>query len=353
MLLTNLPTQAYSKLKSMSIEQNSPINPGPDWNIEELYRKAWEIVKKNKILWVFAAAVGSGMSFNNNINYNGGELENFRKFFENKPTPGSDEFAVLGAATNSFSDMLTHLFSSVPPWFYIALALEIIFLILAGIIISSVYQAWAQGSLLENIQVCINGGKADIREASQKAFGYLKPLIFLQIVPGLILMLTFILSFIIAVILLIIIINGALKIVFGLLILILILAAFIAFLMFNLTLIWAQRLVITEKQSGINALKKGYKIARKKFWASLLLGTVNSILSGIITLIPIFVIAVIGIGGVFAAWKIEIIRIPLVAAGIFVFIALIILLTLLASILTAFKAAVWSLAYMNIQGKYD
>jgi len=336
------------------MEEPQKITPptSPDWSIEELYRKAWHIVKNNKVLWIFAAAAGGGMSFNNSSSFDSKDFEGLQKLFENKSVPGSEEFAVLGAATNSAGDMLAYLFSTTPFWFYIILGLEILFLILFGIAVSMIYKSFAQGALLESINTCIKDGKASITDASQAAFNYIKPLLFLQIIPGLILTLAAFIAFIIAGIG-VALSNGGLRLFFVFAIIVFICLSIYAFLMLALTNIWAPRIVVTDKKSGVEALSSAYFIARKKFWASMLLALINSILSGIITIVPVLAFILLGAGGFFVGWQVETLRIPLVLLGVALFIAFILLLTVGGAVFQAFKATVWSLAYTNIRGKYD
>lgn len=336
----------------MSIEQIPPSNPAPDWIIEELYRKAWSIVKKNKILWVFAAAAGGGMSFNNSFNFRGNEFEGLQKFFDNSTIPSANEVDVLGTATSSASGLFSYLLSAIPFWFYIILAFELIILFLTGIIITLVYQAWAQGTLLEGIQACISDRKVEIKESSENAFKYIKSLMFLQIVPGFLITLAFAAGIVTAFFLLIAI-DGTLKILFGLLIFLLIVAAFFAFLMLSMTLIWAPRIVVVEKKSAIDAFKSAFRITRRKFWSSLLLGIINNIISGLVILLPVIVFLVLIVAGIFIAKEIVQFRLVFIILGVLLVFAFVLFLTLGGAIINSFKAIVWSLAYDKIKGKYD
>lgn len=335
----------------MASEENKVIIEKPDWTIEELYRKAWQTVKNNKILWVFGAAIGAATSFNTS-SFNNSDIKDLQKLFEGEPTKTQELTRVLGAATLTTDSVISHLFSAVPLYLWILLGFEFLFLILLGIFISIIYKSWATGALLENVDRCIKGGKAAIREASEKAFTVLKPLLWLEIIPSLILTVGSII---------VLVILGAgiafapiiFKAIFGLLLFIFVFFLIYAWTMLTVSLIWATRKVVTENKPAKEALRHGYSIAKKKFWATLLLGMVNNILVAIVFGIPI--VAVIGliIGAVFASKSILALGTIMFIIGSLLLFALIIAGTVIGGILGAFKASVWSLAYSNIKGKYE
>lgn len=333
----------------MSSEENKTIIEKPDWMIEELYRKAWQIVKNNKMLWVFGAAIGAGTGFNYNSSIDKIDTEWLRKLFEGNPQQSQELTRVLGAATSATDSVISHLFSSVPPYLWILLGLEFLFLILFGLFVSLIYQSWATGALLENVDRCIKGGKAVIREASEKAFTILKPLLWLEFIPSLILTLGSIVGFIVLV-MVIMFAPGFSRIIFGLLLFGFALFLVYAWTMLTASLIWATRQVVAENKPAKKALRCGYNIAKKKFWATLLLGLVNNILVAIVFGIPIVVVIGFIIGAVFAGKSFGIAL--FIIAGLLLF-AFIIAGTIVAGALGAFKASVWSLAYNNIKGKYE
>lgn len=336
----------------MSSEENKAIIEKPDWIIEELYRKAWQIVKNNKMLWVFGAAIGAGTSFNYNNSLNKSDTEWFQKLFDGNPQQGQELTRVLGATTSATGNIISQLFSSVPQYLWILLGLEFLFLILFGIFISLIYQSWATGAMLENVDRCIKGGKAAIREASEKAFTLLKPLLWLEIIPGLLLTLGSIFGFMIL-IAGIMFAPSILKAIFGLLLFGFVLFLIYVGIMLTASLIWATRQVVTEGKSAKEAFRSGYNIAKKKFWSMLLLGLVNNILVVIIFAIPIVVLIGIIIAAFIASLSFQALGVAIfIIGGLFLF-TLVIAGTVVSGILSAFKATVWSLAYINIKGKYE
>lgn len=336
----------------MTSGENKTVIEKPDWIIEELYRKAWQIVKNNKMLWVFGAAISAGASFNYNNSFSKSDTEGFQKLFEGNPQQGQELTRVLGESTSATGSIISQLFSGVPQYLWILLGLEFLFLILFGIFISLIYQSWATGALLENVDRCIKGGKAAIREASEKAFSVLKPLLWLEIIPGLLLTLGSIFSFIIL-ITGIMFAPGIFKAIFGLLLFGFVLLLIYVSIMLTASLIWATRKVVTENKPAKEALRLGYNIAKKKFWATLLLGLVNNILVVIIFAVPLVVLIGIIIAGFIASLSIQALGTAIIIIGGLFLFALVIAGTVVSGILSAFKATVWSLAYGNIKGKYE
>jgi hypothetical protein len=117
--------------------------------------------------------------------------------------------------------------------------------------------------------------------------------------------------------------------------------------------IWGTRQVIISGKGAKEAFWSGIRIARKKFWSSILLGFVNTILSGLISVIPIVIIVGVVIAGVASYLMTKTISPVLIVIGVFVFIAVMVAMTIISAIMTAFKAAVWTIAYNQIKGKYD
>lgn len=334
----------------MASKVNKAVIEKPDWTIEELYRKAWQIVKNNKILWVFGAAIGAGGSFNFNSNLDKSDFKWLQKLFEGESTQTQELARVLGAVTSRSDTIISQLFSAVPVYFWILLALEFFFLVLFSIFIAFIYQSWATGALLENVDRCIKGGKATIREASEKAFKILKPLLWLEIIPGLILTVGSIAGFALlgsAIFLA----QGISKVVPGFLLFGFVIFLIYAWVMLIASLIWATRQVVSENKPAKEALLSGYNVAKKKFWAILLLGIVNNILVAIVFGIPIIILIGIIFGAVFASMAISALGIIMFIIGGVLIFAFIIAATIVSGILSAFKATVWSLAYNNIKRK--
>jgi hypothetical protein len=340
------------KKEENAMEQNNKIveQNKPDWSIDELYRSAWRIVKNNKVLWLFGMAIGAGgMSGNYRSSFDNSDLDGLRKLFQNSPNGSSELSSVLGASTNSFSDTLGSIFSAIPTYFYFLLGLEFLIMVILGVIASLIYSSWAHAALLEGIQTASGNGKLTIRELSEKAFGDLKAVMYVQYVPYLIITAVSIIIFLALAIPSSFFTNTS----FIPLLLILLPFSILGVIFFILTLTWAIRIVVYDKKTGRQSLSLGFKIAKKKFWASLLLGLVNSIAIGILYVIIMIPFFGLFFGGIFAASENTNLATGLIIIGVILLLIFILGFSILGGIIESFKATVWSLAYNNIRGKYE
>ena len=330
----------------------------PDWEIGDLYKKAWEIVKKNKVLWIFGfLAAGSGGSNFNIPNFSDSSTntdapQQTQQILENLPTPTPSPDMVLGQATTAVGDMIGQLFAHIPVWIYIILGIELFLFILVCIAMSIVYRQWTIGSLLAGIQLAIDKKRVSIQESSEIALSRFPSLLWLGFIPSLIIGL-------ITIPLVGIPVAGliagptAIKIVCGLLLFLVILALIVLSTLLGLAQIWAPRKVIHEQTSGLAALKAGLSIARKKFWAMFLLGLVNTFLGAFVIGVPVVVMLLIIFGGAIGISMNKDLIIGALIVGIPLIILLIGAMAFISGVFTAFKATVWSIAYNNIKGKYD
>lgn len=338
----------------MTTEQ--PQQHAPDWEIGDLYNKAFKIAKEYKVLWIFGMAAG-GAGFSN-LNFNGGsnsftekDIQEFQNLFNTKESMTSFP-DVLGASTSKGWDMVVQILASVPPWMYGLLAIEIFALTVFVVVVGLIYNAWAQAALLESVETSITGQKPTMRESCEKAFRSIKSLIWLMTIPMLVVMLS---TLVAAAILITAMIAGptAVKIIAGILLVVGLIAFVILLIFLALAQIWAPRIVVTEHVSAKESLMRGLKIARKKRGASILLGFVNTVVSGIVYGVPLAILIGLFLGGMFGFMFDQTVGVFLLALSGLLFIVFIFGSILLGGILNAFKTTVWSLAYRNIKGKYD
>lgn len=325
-----------------------------DWEISDLYQRTWRIIKQNKVLWIFGAALGglsSSGNFNSSSDFNS---EDFRKLFNQTPQQQEQVNQVLGASTNYFYQHIQDIFTQIPLYLYLLIGIEVFLGILFTVILLVVYKSWADASLLSATNQAGEDQKPTIASASEPAFKALKSFVWLDIVPSLVIFVVFVLS-------MALITSGLvfgnlpIKILSGIGIVVMIILSVYALIYLTLTLTWAKRQVIDEGKSAKLALSDGYKVAKKKYWASILLGLVNNIAAGIAFFVPIIVFILLFAGGVLLATasKNPTLNILLITLGGIAMLALIIIITVLTGVTTAFKATVWTLAYKKIKGKYD
>jgi hypothetical protein len=327
-------------------------NQHSDWEIGNLYSRAYKIVKSHKILWALGAAASVGGYSSNFQSTNSFDSKTFQNMFQSS-NPEISNTVTQAVGTPNTTDPSTlvtfqNLFYLVPMSQYFLLGVEVLTLVVFGLILSLIYQAWSQAVLLNAVDQAIDHQKISIKDSSHKALGSIKPLIWLQIIPGLVLTVSAIL--VIGVLVVGITLGSSLVKVLFIFLTFLAVTAFIGLFIYLLVIqIWATRLAALEGKSGRVALSLGYKIARKKFWASLLLGTVNTILVGIVTFIPIMFLVVIFGGAVFAIVFTKSFSIWMIPVGVILGIGIMFFITLLMGALNSFKATVWNLAFKSVK----
>ncbi len=334
-------------------EQKAP-KPQADWSIGELYQSAINLVKKNKVLWIFAIALGAtgSYSIHNTSNFNQKDIQNFQKLFQQHAVHTSDK--VLGASTSLMNDTVSYLFSAIQPTWYVLLGAEFLCVLIAGIVISVIYRGWAEAGLLTNIENAIQNKPVTIKDGSESAFVHLKAIIKVRLVPACIVVGIYFASLIITVIL-----GTFIGFPFMITFIVLeILALIICIFLLSFSLIWAVREIVVDKKPAKQAFYAGLTITKKKFWPMAGLGFLNVLLTGVVTgilMIPIFLFFV---GGVFIVILLFALK-NAIALSIAFFIGMLMLLAaglvidVAGGILTAFSTSVWSLAYNKIRGKYD
>lgn len=331
-----------------------PYTP-PDWTISELYERSWVIIKKFKVLWVFgmaAAGFGSSFSFDRLSNFDSKRFqEGMDKYFNTTPSPDTPNkiSQVLGATS---PDFYKNLLSLIPTSFYVLLGLEVLLLVITGIVITLISNSWSTASLIQAIQTALKGEKPTIGDSSEKAFSSIKPLVWLFFTPSLIFVLISIAVF--GILAAGIALSGSIiKLVFILLLIITVLFWIYAAIMLTLSQIWSSRKVVLDKAPAFQSLKDGFEISKNKFWPMMLLGLVNTIMSGIVISIPVAVIAGFIFGGVVSFDNSSATGIALLGIGGILLLIFLLGFSLVGGILTAFKASVWTIAYNKIREKYD
>lgn len=326
-----------------------------DWEISDLYSKAWQIVKNHKVTWIFGAAVAAtAAGSSGNFNSSGGDSESLEKLFNGglpEASSSAEMSKVLGESINPFQQLLSEIGQRIPSHFYLILGAEILFLVIVAILISIIYRAWAHASLIESVYSAYKHNKTTIAEASEAGFKHIKSFIWLDIFPWFTL---FLLGFIYGVILMfgLILGNTTIKIVTGLLAVIgLIPLLYYAFLV-SVGVIWAYREVAISDLSAKPAFWNGFKIAKKKKLASLILGFANNVAITLITMVPVFVLIAIGVSGLIYYGTTNKIPYLFLGVGFLAVLVLIPLLIVISAIAQAFKASVWTIAYDKIKGKY-
>lgn len=303
-------------------------------DISQIYKKAFEIVKKNKWLWVFGMAL---------VAFSGGGVGNFN--FRGS----GDSFKSLSSYYNGqMFGYFKDLFSSIPVSLYISLGIGIFVLIIIGLVISLVVGSWAKAAAIGAINDGYNNKPVSLKSGSDHGIKNFKNIIWLTIVPWL--LYTFALIGTGAILsLFIIFTDGPIRILPILLASIAAIVAVIASLGISASQIWAQRVVVLEGKSGKEAFKEGWKIAKKHFGNMAILGCVNGLLSccfGVIIIGTIGGLVFSGIGLMALNKNIGIVFLFIV--GI-LGLGLLLIGTLVGGILKIFNYATWNILYRQIR----
>lgn len=325
----------------------------PHWDISDLYRRAWKIVKQQKALWPFGIAV-AGAAYSGNFNsLSNFDSSNMEKLFDDKNKHTSLQLAqVLGDSTSAGADLFQQILHAIPWYFYLILGLEILILVIIGIGMTLIYKAWAEASLLHGVADAAADSSPTMRSISEKAMKSIPSFIWLNIVPGLVFTIVsiavfFILGMTIA------IASDTVRIMGIILLVIAGIAFFVGLIFLGLANIWAPRLVVEKQLPAKEAFFTGVSLTKKAFWRMLLLGIVNAIASFfavfVTAIVPIIVvIALIGIGIVTFKSSYAIGG-TFITLGVMAIVIVILGLALLGGLVTTFKATVWTLAYNIIR----
>lgn len=321
-------------------------------DILQIYKKAWEIVKNNKVLWVFGMILvvfaGGGANFSSGSNFsklgdftkstNGSTKEIFDQF------PNQVNFVPLG---NYFKD----LFLSVPTGLYIALGFGVLVAVILGLIISLVVGSWAKAAAIGAINLAFDGKPVTLREGSQYGINNFKRIIWLSLVPWLLYSLgVFFIGGILAgfVVLLSRSFLIFLPIVFLSLALV---AAVLVMLAISATLIWAERVAVIEGKEAKAAFWEGWRLVKKYFGEMLLLGLGNCFLNCCLgSLIAGVIVLLIGIAiGIFAinkglGWL-------FIMVIILIVLPIILLSVLISGIYKIFNWTTWNILYRQVREK--
>lgn len=328
-----------------------------NWSISELYSKSWQIIKDNKILWLFGMAAVGLSSGSSRTNISSENIDSIKKFFQNNnPGATSNKLTqVLGTSTDTFAETIKNLFFAVPIWVYVLLGLGILLLILANIILGIIYQAWANGALIAGVNAGAVSQKPTISQSSNNAFPVIKELIWLNIIPTLIFFL--ITAVVLGILILgIVLLPSISKAIPTILTVIAVIGAFIGWILLTLTQIWASRRVVLDKKPAAESFSSSFKIVKKKFWYMVALAIVNTMLSLVVMFImavPLLIVGGIAVFGfIFSKPNLSLIPI-LIVVGVVLFLLYTVGYTIFSGILNSFKASVWTLAYNHIKGVYN
>lgn len=252
----------------------------PDYS--KYIRNSFELVKKNRWLWVFAALLGSSGGFS------GGS--NFSKLFKDNSKPNTDALKNIPFETKKvLGDKVSYVqdwFQSVPAYKFVLLIILIILLVLIAYTIILIVTSWGKGSLIKGIDMANSGEDVNLKNVSPFGFKYLKPMIQLSLLITLAIFVTTIaVPFIWALIYLLISGIGFLKvlwIIFG----IILIPAIALVLIYLSTLVnlYGERLIVLKELHAVEAFNKAIYLGKYSLFPALLMGIVNKTINYLIGL---------------------------------------------------------------------
>lgn len=253
---------------------------------------------------------------------------------------------ILGAATDTISDF----FSNIPIGVWIILGTSIFLAVIIAIIISLVIREWARGALIASIHDVEDEKTVRLRSGSLHGLQFVKRYIFLHIIPGL--LFTLVIAFVsgVFIALLLIVKSTAAKILIGLLGgLMFITVVLVGGVLLLLTIILAEQLVVRQNLSAKEAIKVGFKLAKKYFFQMLGLGAIHLGIGcavGCLTMLILVILAVVVFLAFIIGKQVGIIATIIVGIPIIIFILLSILIK---GIFQVFKTSNWTLLAREIE----
>ena len=298
-----------------------------------LISRAFEIVKKNKFLWILgivlsAVSVG-GANLANDINYS---------------SLSQDLPPEVGETVSTVFKNILHFLASIPLYLWIIAILVLLILIILSFMLRLVIKSWVEGALIGAVCDLDEGKESSLAASSRQGRRSFKALLWLNFVPGLIFFGVIFLSGAILVPLVLFVLPTSAKILALILLIIpLTLVILIASLALNLTLILAQRKAVIEGLTPRKALFESFALVKKHFLEQIALGLINvGIGCGVGCLTVLVVIPFIPVVLlIYILFKVS----PLIGVpfGVLVFILLMVAISLIQSIFMAYKSAVWTL----------
>lgn len=269
----------------------------------KIIQRSFEIVKKNKALWVFGlvlATVTSG-GFSGGGSYtSSGKTENLKKIFEQKeklPKPVTEKLSqVLGLATQNSYQFLTDILSSIPLSFWLVLILSIILAILFSLILRIFLTNWAKGALFYLATDADKGEEVTLEKGSDYGRKHWLNLFIFDLILW---ASFFLISFSILIILFLFLLIPVIGPFIFVLLLVIFFFVFTASAIF-LT-VWSvlgELMIVLEDLTYKTALSFSLELTKKVFWQTLLMGIINqgigcltSLFMGLITIVIIMMIA--------------------------------------------------------------
>jgi len=314
--------------------------------ITQIYKQAFNVVRKNKVLWAFGLAVltVSGAGFGSVFNGGSNISKGLGQFDSSKLGSASARLNSQNDQLSSILPILSSFFSSIPMTVWLILGLGLLIAIVMGVIISLLLRGWAVGSLIGGTFDALDDRNeinfATVAMRGRRSFKGLAKLYFF---PSLVAALVTV-PFILTSIYFFISNSTVLGIIF---ISLTMLILMIAHLVIAIAGIWAERLVAIENMPWQQAFWQGLQMFKTNFVRTMQLGIVNC-LTGCVT--GCLSLAVIGslVATLVIFGLIPIIGWALLPLITLLIIAILVLGSLVTALVLTFKYTTWSILYREL-----
>lgn len=334
-------------------------------DLGSIYRKAYELTKKHKSLWVLGMAVaafsgGSSINFSRSFSFDSKDSESLKKLLEN-----GGEGVVKGAQSvrdaESFKDFFIELLKSVPNSTWTFLALCLLAALTTATIVGIIIRNWSRGALIGGVKEATGKDTVSLYQASTYGKKSIKQLFLANLITSAIMLLPLVVGALSYSTLALIkgnfnifeqansSIPTAIIVAFGIIFFLTTLISTITFLALSISLIWAHRLIVIENMQALSALKLGTKLAKENLGNMLQLGLANCFVQSGLGCMAFIVVLALGAGtagilslnqtaGIVAGIIMGIIILPLILSSI-----------LIMGIITVFKYTTWNLLFEEIR----
>ncbi len=317
-------------------------------DLSKIINGAYRITFGNKWLWVFGLVLalfsgGGNFNFPSSSRGNLSKEDSFRKELMKKDPQYYKD--VLGSAAISAESLV----KSIPVYTYLFFGVFAFVMILLGLGIALYAKSWANASLIEGINLESNGTKMQLSQASLKGRSKAIEMAKLNVIPGLALLFLALLAFIPGFILMA---FGSLGILFGILWFVTLgLGFLVLMLLVSASVSLGSISLVLENLNYSEAFKKGFTIFKGYFVDVVILGLVNCLTTGLVSIascvviIPLVLVGALGFAGVAA---IPYLAVALIPVGALLLIAVIAALTLVKAIMIVFQESTWVLLYKQL-----
>ncbi|MCX6783839.1 MAG: hypothetical protein NT141_02115 [candidate division WWE3 bacterium] len=310
-------------------------------DLGSVYKRAWQAVKNNKVLWVIGVLV---MAVTGGTGFSGGNFSNFGKS-QTGSSSASASLKNVESTFSSLSNIILGLLKQIPMTTWVFVAVAVVIAIVVGIAVALLIRSFAVGALIGGTYEALNGTKVGFPEISHWGKKSWKSLAALSFLPKLLLL--FALGAIGGIGAILIVSRQATFL--GFLVLISgILAVVIGGFFTGVASLWGERLIVIHNLGWWAAFKEGFKMFWKNLSSTLLIGLVNTLLGcGLgCVLVPISTVVIL-ILIVFSL--IPVVGWLLIPVFVILGLALLTIVTLGLGIFTAFKYATWSTLFKDLK----